>query len=139
MIIWHREVLGPLEEQNLVSNKLITVFKKYIIKEINKTFEINNSNFKIKVKDSCFKENLKEDLDVNFSLEEYNSFNHVSSESLHINKTFVFNSVSSMSTNLSSFSTQNSFTQQSSFSKDKNIVNEEFTSFDYHTDYFIEQ
>ena len=119
MIIWHREVLGPLEEQNLVSNKLITVFKKYIIKEINKTFEINNSNFKIKVKDSCFKENLKEDLDVNFSLEEYNSFNHVSSESLHINKTFVFNSVSSMSTNLSSFSTQNSFTQQSSFSKDK--------------------
>lgn len=142
MIIWYREVLSPLEDHCLLSNKSILMFKKYMIKELNKTFETNNINCKLKFKDSPSKE-FMEDVEVNFSLEENINNIYCLSEGLNhssANKLLVGNLLPiSMSTNNSTYSTQNSFTQPNSFNKEKNVINEEFTSLEFQNEFFIEQ
>lgn len=149
MIVWYREVLGPLEEQNLISHKASKLFKNYIIKEINKTFETHNLNYKIKLKDSPLKELIKEDIELNFSLEGYNNIhnnNMMLNELAQVNKSNMNTQTTILlsattSANFNSFSTQNSFTQPSSSSsnKEKGLLNEDVGSFEFQTEYFIEQ
>ncbi len=112
-----------------------------MINEINKTFECNNISYKIKLKDLPVKEYINEEIDVNFSLEgiQNNGF----SEIVQVNsglKNLTSNSLpTSISSNSSTYSTQNSFTQPNLFNKEKIIVNDEFNNSEFQTEYFIEQ
>lgn len=112
-----------------------------MINEINKTFECNNVNYKIKLKDSPVKECIKEEIDVNFSLEgiRNNGFSEIIQVISGI-KNLTSNSLpTSISSNNSTYSTQNSFTQPNLFNKEKINVNEEFNNTEFQTEYFIEQ
>jgi hypothetical protein len=119
-----------------------------MIKEINKTFESNNINFKIKLKDSPVKDFIKEDIEVSFSLEglnnNYNNNNNfgftevVQMNSGKINTTLHF-PTNSMSTTVSNYSTSNSFTQPSSSSNKEKASTGEEDNFEFQTEYFIEQ
>lgn len=154
MVIWHREVLYPIEEQNVLSNNFIKLFKKYMIMEINKTFEINKINSKNKINDSPIKEHSKEEIEVNISFEGFNSNSNLITETVILDqKTLTCNFFDTITSKLSLYSTQNSFSQPSSFttqpssfstqptscSKDKSSVNEEFSNIGYHIEYFMEQ
>jgi hypothetical protein len=112
-----------------------------MINEINKTFECNNISYKIKLKDLPVKEFINEDIDVNFSLEGIQ--NNGLSEIIQVNsgfKNLTSNSLpTSISSNNSTYSTQNSFTQPNLFNKEKIYVNEEFNNSEFQTEYFLEQ
>lgn len=137
MIIWYREILNPLEENNLLSNISLKLFKKYLIKEINKIFETNNTNYMLKLKDLPAKNTIKDDFEVYFYLEGINNNINNSSEIIQIsNKNKTMTSI--MSTSHSNNSTQTSFTQPS-LSVNKEKINEEYSSVEFQTEYFIEQ
>ena len=84
---------------------------------------------------------MKEEIDVNFSLEGLN--NNGFSEIIHMNsgiKNLTSSSLPiSISSNNSTYSTQNSFTQPTINNKEKIIVNEEFNNLEFQNEYFIEQ